>query len=147
MIQTNVLNCPSCGAKLLDPIYDLEMVDGGRRRLTCGECGRPFTVTASLVYDVTADGEPAASPLADAVLAAFRLTDGGALRVGGRGRPLPVPRRDGPLRPTHDGRLALVRRPCRPVGEGRGARRRTVAVPRSPWGCRGLPPADARVRG
>lgn len=86
MIQTNVLNCPSCGAELLDPIYDLEMVDGGRRRLTCGECGRPFTVTASLVYDVTADGEPAASPLADAALAAFRLTDGGALRVGGRGR-------------------------------------------------------------
>ena len=36
MIQTNVLNCPSCGAKLLDPIYDLEMVDGGRRRLTAG---------------------------------------------------------------------------------------------------------------
>lgn len=62
------------------------MVDGGRRRLTCEECGRPFTVEASLVYDVTADGEPAASPLADAVLAAFRLTDGGALRVGGRGR-------------------------------------------------------------
>lgn len=86
MIQTNVLDCPSCGAGLLDPIYDLEMVDGGRRRLTCGECGRPFTVTASLVYDVTADGELAASPLADAVLAAFRLTDGGALRVGGRGR-------------------------------------------------------------
>lgn len=86
MIQTNVLNCPSCVAELLDPIYDLEMVDGGRRRLTCGECGRPFTVTASLVYDVTADGEPAASPLADAVLAAFCLTDGGALCVGGRGR-------------------------------------------------------------
>lgn len=86
MIQTKKLDCPSCGAGLLDPIYDLEMVDGGRRRLTCGECGRPFTVTASLVYDVTADGELAASPLADAVLAAFRLTDGGALRVGGRGR-------------------------------------------------------------
>lgn len=85
MIQTKTLDCPSCGAELLDPIYDLEMVDGGRRRLTCGECGRPFTVTASLVYDVTADGEPAASLLADAVLAAFRLTDGGALRVGGRG--------------------------------------------------------------
>lgn len=82
MIQTEKLDCPSCGAELLDPIYDLEMVDGGRRRLTCGECGRPFTVEASLVYDVTADGEPAASPLADA----FRLTDGGALRVGGRGR-------------------------------------------------------------
>lgn len=77
MIQTKTLDCPSCGAELLDPIYDLEMVDGGRRRLTCGECGRPFTVTASLVYDVTADGEPAASPLADAALAAFRLTDGG----------------------------------------------------------------------
>lgn len=86
MIQTKKLDCPFCGAGLLDPIYDLEMVDGGRRRLTCGECGRPFTVTASLVYDVTADGELAASPLADAVLAAFRLTDGGALRVGGRGR-------------------------------------------------------------
>lgn len=86
MIQTEKLDCPSCGAELLDPIYDLEMVDGGRRRLTCEECGRPFTVTASLVYDVTADGEPAASPLADAALAAFRLTDGGALRVGGRGR-------------------------------------------------------------
>lgn len=86
MIQTKKLDCPSCGAGLLDPIYDLEMVDGGRRRLTCGECGRPFTVTASLVYDVTADGELAASPLADAVLAAFRLTDGDALRVGGRGR-------------------------------------------------------------
>ena len=86
MIQTKKLDCPSCGAELLDPIYDLEMVDGGRRRLTCGECGRPFTVTASLVYDVTADGEPAASPLADAALAAFRLTDGGALGVGGRGR-------------------------------------------------------------
>lgn len=86
MIQTKKLDCPSCGAGLLDPIYDLEMVDGGRRRLTCEECGRPFTVTASLVYDVTADGELAASPLADAVLAAFRLTDGGALRVGGRGR-------------------------------------------------------------
>ena len=26
MIQTNVLDCPSCGAGLLDPIYDLEMV-------------------------------------------------------------------------------------------------------------------------
>lgn len=39
MIQTKTLNCPSCGAELLDPIYDLEMVDGGRRRLTCGECG------------------------------------------------------------------------------------------------------------
>ena len=86
MIQTKTLDCPSCGAELLDPIYDLEMVDGGRRRLACGECGRPFTVEASLVYDVTADGEPAASPLADAALAAFRLTDGGALRVGGRGR-------------------------------------------------------------
>lgn len=86
MIQTKTLDCPSCGAELLDPICDLEMVDGGRRRLTCGECGRPFTVEASLVYDVTADGEPAASPLADAALAAFRLTDGGALRVGGRGR-------------------------------------------------------------
>ncbi len=86
MIQTKKLDCPSCGAELLDPIYDLEMVDGGRRRLTCGECGRPFTVTASLVYDVTADGELAASPLTDTVLAAFRLTDGGALRVGGRGR-------------------------------------------------------------
>ena len=36
MIQTKNLNCPSCGAELLDPIYDLEMVDGGRRRLTCG---------------------------------------------------------------------------------------------------------------
>ena len=35
---------------------------------------------------MTADGEPAASPLADAVLAAFRLTDGSALRAGGRGR-------------------------------------------------------------
>lgn len=66
MIQTKTLDCPSCGAELLDPIYDLEMVDGGRRRLTCGECGRPFT--------------------ADAVLAAFHLADGGALRVGGRGR-------------------------------------------------------------
>lgn len=86
MIQTKTLDCPSCGAELLDPIYDLEMVDGGRRRLACGECGRPFTVEASLVYDVTADREPAASPLADAALAAFRLTDGGALRVGGRGR-------------------------------------------------------------
>ena len=86
MIQTKKLDCPSCGAELLDPIYDLEMVDGERRRLTGGECGRPFTVTASLVYDVTADGETAASPLADAALAAFRLTDGGALRVGGRGR-------------------------------------------------------------
>lgn len=86
MIQTKKLDRPSCGAELLDPIYDLEMVDGGRRRLTCEECGRPFTVTASLVYDVTADGEPAASPLADAALAAFRLTDGGTLRVGGRGR-------------------------------------------------------------
>lgn len=86
MIQTKTLDCPSCGAELLDPIYDLEMVDGGRRRLTCGECGRPFTVEASLVYDVTADGEPAASPLAGAVLAAFRLIDGGALRAGGRGR-------------------------------------------------------------
>lgn len=86
MIQTKTLDCPSCGAELLDPIYDLEMVDGGRRRLACGECGRPFTVEASLVYDVTADGEPAASPLADAALAAFRLTDGGALRVGGRGQ-------------------------------------------------------------
>lgn len=84
--MTYLAPCPSCGAELLDPIYDLEMVDGGRRRLTCEECGRPFTVTASLVYDVTADGEPAASPLADAALAAFRLTDGGALRVGGRGR-------------------------------------------------------------
>ena len=82
MIQTNVLNCPSCGAELLDPIYDLEMVDGGRRRLTCGECGRPFTVEASLVYDVTADGEPSASPLADAVLAAFHQTNGSALRAG-----------------------------------------------------------------
>ena len=70
MIRTKTLDCPSCGAELLDPIYDLEMVDGGCRRLTCGECGRPFTVEASLVYDVTADGEPAASPLADAVLAA-----------------------------------------------------------------------------
>lgn len=86
MIQTKTLDCPSCGAELLDPIYDLEMVDGGRRRLTCGECGRPFTVTASLVYDVTADGEPATSPAADAVLAAFHLTDGSALRVGSRGR-------------------------------------------------------------
>lgn len=86
MIQTKTLDCPSCGAELLDPIYDLEMVDGGRRRLTCGECGRPFTVEASLVYDVTADGEPSGTPAADAVLAAFRLTDGGALRVGGRGR-------------------------------------------------------------
>lgn len=86
MIQTKTLDCPSCGARLLDPIYDLEMVDGGRRRLTCGECGRPFTVTASLAYDVTADGEPAASPLADAVLAAFHLADGGILRVGSRGR-------------------------------------------------------------
>lgn len=86
MIQTKTLDCPSCGAEPLDPIYDLEMVDGGRRRLTCGECGRPFTVTASLVYDVTADGEPAASPLADAALAVFRLTDGDALRVGSRGR-------------------------------------------------------------
>lgn len=86
MIQTKTLDCPSCGEELLDPIYDLEMVDGGRRRLTCGECGRPFTVEASLVYDVTADGEPSGTPAADAVLAAFRLTDGGALRVGGRGR-------------------------------------------------------------
>lgn len=86
MIQTKKLDCPSCGAELLDPIYDLEMVDGGRRRLTCGECGRPFTVKASLVYDVTADGEPAGTPAADAVLAAFHLTDGSALRVGGRGR-------------------------------------------------------------
>lgn len=50
MIQTKNLDCPSCGAELLDPIYDLEMVDGGRRRLTCGECGRPFTVTASLAH-------------------------------------------------------------------------------------------------
>ena len=86
MIQTKTLNCPSCGAELLDPIYDLEMVDGGRRRLTCGECGRPFTVEASLVYDVTADGEPAASPLTDTVLAAFHLADGGILRAGSRGR-------------------------------------------------------------
>lgn len=85
MIQTNVLNCPSCGAELLDPIYDLE-IDGGCRRLTCGECGRPFTATASLVYDVTADGEPAGTPAADAVLAAFHLADGGILRVGSRGR-------------------------------------------------------------
>lgn len=80
MIQTKKLDCPSCGAELLDPIYDLEMVDGGRRRLTCGECGRPFTVEASLAYDVTADGEPSTPPLADAVLAVFRL------RVGDRGR-------------------------------------------------------------
>lgn len=86
MIQTKNLNCPSCGAELLDPIYDLEMVDGGRRRLTCGECGRPFTVEASLVYDVTADGEPSGTPAADAVLAAFHLADGSALRVGSRGR-------------------------------------------------------------
>lgn len=92
MIQTKTLDCPSCGAELLDPIYDLEMVDGGRRRLTCEECGRPFTVTASLAYDVAADGEPSTPPLADAVLAAFRLTDGGALRVGSRGR---LVRRDG----------------------------------------------------
>ena len=80
MIQTKTLDCPSCGAELLDPIYDLEMVDGGRRHLTCEECGRPFTVTASLAYDVTADGEPSTPPLADAVLAVFRL------RVGDRGR-------------------------------------------------------------
>lgn len=80
MIQTKTLSCPSCGAELLDPIYDLEMVDGGRRHLTCEECGRPFTVTASLAYDVTADGEPSTPPLAGAVLAVFRL------RVGDRGR-------------------------------------------------------------
>lgn len=80
MIQTKTLDCPSCGAELLDPIYDLEMVDGGRRHLTCEECGRPFTVTASLAYDVAADGEPSTPPTADAVLAAFRL------RVGDRGR-------------------------------------------------------------
>lgn len=80
MIQTKTLDCPSCEAELLDPIYDLEMVDGGRRHLTCEECGRPFTVTASLAYDVTADGEPSMPPLADAVLAVFRL------RVGDRGR-------------------------------------------------------------
>ena len=86
MIQTKTLDCPSCGAELLDPIYDLEMVDGGRRRLTCGECGRPFTVEASLVYDVTADGEPSASPLADAVLAAFHLTNGSALLAPQRTR-------------------------------------------------------------
>ena len=86
MIQTKTLDCPSCEAELLDPIYDLEMVDGGRRRLTCGECGRPFTVEASLVYDVTADGEPAGTPAADAGLAAFHLADGGILRVGSRGR-------------------------------------------------------------
>lgn len=86
MIQTKTLDCPSCGAELLDPIYDLEMVDGGRRRLTCGECGRPFTVEASLAYDVTADGEPSDTPAAGAVLAAFHLADGGILRVGSRGR-------------------------------------------------------------
>ena len=80
MIQTKTLDCPSCGAELLDPIYDLEMVAGGRRHLTCEECGRPFTVTASLAYDVTADGEPSTPPLAGAVLAVFRL------RVGDRGR-------------------------------------------------------------
>lgn len=80
MIQTKTLNRPSCGAELLDPIYDLEMVDGGRRHLTCEECGRPFTVTASLAYDVTADGEPSTPPLAGVVLAVFRL------RVGDRGR-------------------------------------------------------------
>lgn len=80
MIQTKTLSCPSCGAELLDPIYDLEMVDGGRRHLTCEECGRPFTVTASLAYDVTADGEPSTPPLTSAVLAVFRL------RVGDRGR-------------------------------------------------------------
>lgn len=80
MIQTKTLDCPSCGAELLDPIYDLEMGDGGRRHLTCEECGRPFTVTASLAYDVTADGRPSSTPLADSVLAVFRL------RVGDRGR-------------------------------------------------------------
>ena len=80
MIQTRTLNCPSCGAELLDPIYDLEMADGDRRRLTCGECGAPFTVSAALAYDVTADGRPGSTPLADAVLAVFRL------RVGDRGR-------------------------------------------------------------
>lgn len=116
MIQTEKLDCPSCGGELLDPIYDLEMVDGGRRRLTCGECGRPFTVTASLVYDVTADGEPAASPLADAVLAAFRLTDGGTLRVGGPGGRLArggLGVRAGPGR---------ARRPARPEARAHGVR-------------------------
>lgn len=77
MIQTKTLNCPSCGAELLDPIYDLEMVDGGRRRLTCGECGRPFTVTASLVYERDGRRGAAGTPAADAVLAAFHLADGG----------------------------------------------------------------------
>lgn len=86
MIQTKTLNCPSCGAELLDPIYDLEMVDGGRRRLTCGECGRPFTVEASLVYDVTADGEPSASPLADAERAANADVDGSCRFLAGTGR-------------------------------------------------------------
>ena len=47
MIQTKKLDCPSCGAELLDPIYDLEMVDGGRRRLTCGECGRRWLTPRS----------------------------------------------------------------------------------------------------
>ena len=46
MIQTKTLDCPSCGAELLDPIYDLEMVDGGRRRLTCGNAaGSPSGLT------------------------------------------------------------------------------------------------------
>lgn len=86
MFQTNVLNCPSCGAELLDPIYDLEMVDGGCRRLTCGECGRPFTATASLVYDVTADGEPAGTPAAMPCSPPSTWPTEGILRVGSRGR-------------------------------------------------------------
>lgn len=84
MIQNDVLRCPACSRVLLDPIYDLGLGDGGIRRMTCGGCGRPFTLSARLVYDVSAGDGPA--PLADAVLAAFRYEDGGPLAVGGRGR-------------------------------------------------------------
>lgn len=66
MIQTKTLDRPSCGAELLDPIYDLEMVDGGRRRLTCGNAaGSPSGLTFEVVVDDATD------------LPCMAVTDGG----------------------------------------------------------------------
>lgn len=71
MIQTKTLDCPSCGAELLDPIYDLEMVDGGRRRLT-------FEVVVDDATDlpcmaVTDDGETARASILGLTMRGWRF--------------------------------------------------------------------------
>lgn len=52
MVENGELRCPNCNAEVDPDLGEWMMRDGETRRFRCDECGRNFTVTARLEYEV-----------------------------------------------------------------------------------------------